>query len=72
MVWIGTGSVIVGNVKIGSNVLIAPNSFVNMNVPNNSLVIGNPAKIISKENPTDGYIGFKVWQRVTYARNLKV
>ncbi len=60
MVWIGTGSVIVGNIKIGSNVLIAPNSFVNMNVPDNSLVIGNPAKIIYKENPTEGYIGFKV------------
>ena len=57
-VWIGTGAVIVGNVNIGSNVLIAPNSFVNMDVPNNSLVIGNPAKIIAKENPTKGYINF--------------
>jgi serine O-acetyltransferase len=55
-VWIGTGSVIVGNIRIGNNVLIAPNSFVNIDVPDNSLVIGNPAKIISKENPTDGYI----------------
>ncbi|MDL5515047.1 serine acetyltransferase [Arenibacter sp. M-2] len=55
-VWIGTGSVIVGNIRIGNNVLIAPNSFVNIDVPDNSLVIGNPAKIINKENPTDGYI----------------
>ena len=55
-VWIGTGSVIVGNIRIENNVLIAPNSFVNIDVPDNSLVIGNPAKIISKENPTDGYI----------------
>lgn len=31
-VWIGTGSVIVGNINIGSNVLIAPNSFVNVDV----------------------------------------
>ena len=57
-VWIGTGSVIVGNVKIGSNVLIAPNSFVNMDVPDDSLVIGNPAKIIEKKNPTHGYIEY--------------
>jgi serine O-acetyltransferase len=55
-VWIGTGSVIVGNVFIGDNVLVAPNTFININVPNNSLVIGNPAKIIEKENPTEGYI----------------
>lgn len=57
-VWIGTGAVLVGNINIGSNVLIAPNSFVNMDVPDNSLVIGNPAKIIPKENPTEGYINF--------------
>ena len=55
-VWIGTGSVIVGNIKIGNNVLIAPNSFVNIDIPDNSLVIGNPAKVINKENPTEGYI----------------
>jgi len=57
-VWIGTGSVIVGNINIGSNVLIAPNSFVNVDVPENSLVIGNPCKIMSKENPCEGYINF--------------
>lgn len=55
-VWIGTGSVIVGKITIGSNVLIAPNSFVNFDVPENSLIIGNPAKIINKDNPTAGYI----------------
>lgn len=55
-VWIGTGSVIVGNITIGSNVLIAPNSYVNMDVPNNSMVIGNPGKIIKNEDPTAGYI----------------
>ncbi|MGK6344050.1 serine O-acetyltransferase [Chryseobacterium sp. DT-3] len=55
-VWIGAGAIIVGNINIGSNVLIAPNSFVNIDVPNNSLVLGNPCKVISKENPCDGYI----------------
>lgn len=55
-VWIGTGSAIIGNIKIGSNVLIAPNSFVNFDVPDNSMVIGNPGKIIKKDNPTNGYI----------------
>ena len=55
-VWIGTGSVIVGNVKIGNNVLIAPNSFVNIDIPDNSVVTGNPAKVINRENATEGYI----------------
>lgn len=55
-VWIGTGTVIVGKVKIGRNVLIAPNSYVNFDVPDNSLVIGNPATIYPKDNPTKNYI----------------
>jgi serine O-acetyltransferase len=37
-------------------VLIAPNAYVNIDIPANSIVIGNPAKIISKEDPTAGYI----------------
>jgi len=55
-VWIGTGAVIVGGVRIGKNVLIAPNAYVNIDIPDNSLVIGNPAKIYPKENPTENYI----------------
>ena len=55
-VWIGTNSVIVGNIKIEDDVLIAPNAFVNMDVPSHSIVIGNPAKIIHRDNATEGYI----------------
>ncbi|MBT8271883.1 MAG: serine acetyltransferase, partial [Bacteroidia bacterium] len=36
-VWIGTGAVIVGNITIGNNVMIAPNSFVNIDIPDNVL-----------------------------------
>ena len=57
-VWIGTGAVLVGEIKIGRNVLIAPNSFVNFDVPDNSIVLGNPGKIINRENPTENYIHF--------------
>lgn len=55
-VWIGTGSVIVGNVSIGDNVLIAPNSYINFDVPSNSIVVGHPGKIIPNENATENYI----------------
>lgn len=55
-VWIGSNACIVGNVKIGDDVLIAPLSFVNFDVPSHSIVIGNPAKIIHRENATERYI----------------
>jgi len=55
-VWIGSGAVLVGKITIGSNVMIAPNSFLNVDVPDHSIVLGNPAKIISKHNPTEYYI----------------
>ena len=54
--WIGANAVIVGNVKIGSDVLIAPLAYVNFDVPDHSIVVGNPGKIIPKENATEGYI----------------
>lgn len=57
MVWIGANAVVVGKITIGDNVLIAPNAYVNFNVPSNSIVIGNPGKIISnRPNATEGYI----------------
>ncbi|MGV3600064.1 MAG: hypothetical protein ACO1N1_02610 [Dyadobacter fermentans] len=55
-VWIGSNSIIVGKITIGSNVLIAPNSFVNKSVPDNSIVLGNPAIIKPRDNATADYI----------------
>ena len=48
-VWIGANSVIVGNIKIGDDVLIAPNSFVNCDIPPHSIVLGNPCIIKSRD-----------------------
>ena len=59
-VWIGVNSTIVGAIKIGNDVLIAPNAYVNFDIPDHSIVIGNPAKIISCDNATDGYINNRV------------
>ncbi|WP_294303771.1 serine acetyltransferase [uncultured Chryseobacterium sp.] len=59
-VWIGANAVIVGGVTIGNNVLIAPNAYVNFDVPSDSVVVGNPAKILSKANATEGYINRKI------------
>lgn len=59
-VWIGTNVVIVGGITIGNNVLIAPNSYVTQDVPDNSVVMGNPMQIIPKDNATEDYINNKV------------
>ena len=56
-VCIRTNSTVVGNIKIGDDVLIAPNTFVNFDVPSHSVVIGNPAVIHHKENATEGHLG---------------
>ena len=59
-VYCGVNSTIVGAITIGDDVLIAPNSYVNCNVPSHSIVIGNPCTIIPRENATEGYINNKV------------
>ena len=59
-VWIGANSSIVGKVNIGNNVLIAPGSFINFDVPDNSIVVGNPGVIKSSPTATSGYIGWPV------------
>lgn len=59
-VWVESNSMIVGNIHTGNDVLIAPNAYVNSDVPEHSIVIGNPAKIIKKENATDSYITMRI------------
>lgn len=55
-VWIGINAAIVGNITIGDDVLIAPNSYVNCDVPSHSIVFGNPCIIKHRDNATEGYI----------------
>ena len=60
-VCMNANSVIIGNAHIGNDVLIAPGAFVNFDVPDNSIVIGNPGKIIPRDSsPTAKYIVFPV------------
>ena len=58
-VWIGTGAIIVGKIQIGNNVLIAPGAFVNFDVPDNSIVIGNPGMVKQSVDATSFYINNK-------------
>ena len=45
-VWIGEGVAILPNVTIGENSIIGANSVITRNIPKNSIVGGNPARVI--------------------------
>lgn len=54
-------SIVVGGIKLGDNVLVAPGAFVNFDVPDNCIVMGNPGKIIQRESsPTSKYIVYPI------------
>lgn len=60
-VYMGRNAIVIGGIKIGNNVLIAPGAFVNFDVPDNCIVVGNPGKIIQKDSsPTKKYMVYTV------------
>lgn len=59
-VWIGVNATLVGRISVGNDVLIAPGAFVNCDVPSHSIVLGNPCRVIPRDNATGGYINRKV------------
>lgn len=54
-VWVGANAIIVGKVTIGREALIAPGAYVNFDVPAQSVVLGNPGKIVSNSG-SRGYV----------------
>lgn len=47
---VGANAIVVGNINIGDNCVIAPGAFVNQDMPDNTIAIGNPATFHYKEN----------------------
>lgn len=59
-VWIGTNAVVVGDIEIGDDVLISPNTFVYHSIPSHSTVRGNPSVVKPKLGATDKVITNRV------------
>lgn len=47
-VWVGSNTTILPGICIGDNVVIGAGSVVTKSVPNNTIAVGNPAKIIKR------------------------
>ena len=54
-VWVGANAVIVGKITIGSDALIAPGAFVNVDVPEKAVFLGNPGKVVAQTGSA-GYV----------------
>ena len=58
--FIGCNSVILGGVTIADNVTIGAGSFVNSDIPENSVAVGSPARII-KTRTTQEVLEYHQW-----------
>jgi serine acetyltransferase len=47
---LGANVVIIGDIVIGDNVIVGAGSVVTKSVPNNSVVVGNPARLLRQIN----------------------
>jgi len=52
-VWIGDSALVCKGVTIGENSVVGANSVVTKDVPPNTIVAGNPAKVVGAINPDD-------------------
>ena len=57
-VWIGPGATIVGSIVIGSGSTISAGAVVTRDIPERSLVAGNPGRVISKEYDNGPMLNF--------------
>lgn len=63
---IGVGAIILPNVKIGDDVLIGAGCVVSKDIPSNSVVVGNPCKIIGTKADYIARNKSKMEQTVVY------
>ena len=54
--WIGAGSVILPGARIGKHVAIGANSVVNGEIPDFSVAVGSPAKVVKRYSEQSGWL----------------
>lgn len=59
-VWIGPGATITGDVTIGNGATISAGSVVSRDVPERSLVAGNPGRVISADYDNSAMLNYRV------------
>ncbi len=59
-VWLGEGVCVLPGTRIGRCSIIGANAVVTKDIPEYSIAVGNPAKVVKKYNPT-----MKKWERIT-------
>ncbi len=57
--WLGAGVIIVPGITIGDNVVIGAGSIVTKDIPDNSVAVGNPCKVVREVNEQDKLFYFK-------------
>lgn len=68
-VWIGANAIILPGVSIGNGCIVGAGAVVTKDVPNYSVVGGNPAKIIKTRAQKEGVPRMKVLYLINYAGN---
>ncbi|QNK63148.1 acyltransferase [Pedobacter sp. PAMC26386] len=63
-VWIGSNTVITAGVTLGKHCIIGAGSVVTKDIPEFSVAVGNPAKVIKQYNHVTG-----MWERVSSPKN---
>ena len=58
--WLGTKVTVVGNVHIGKHCVIGANSVVTKNIPDYSIAVGIPARVVKQYN-----FETKCWERIS-------
>lgn len=58
-VWIGGGAIVLGGVTLGEGCVVGAGAVVTRDVPPNTVVAGNPAKVVRVITPGEGVVDGK-------------
>lgn len=64
--WIGAHAIVLPGIKIGQNVVVAAGAVVTTDVPDYCVVVGNPARIVRRFDPSTGE--FERWREEAFSK----